>query len=501
MTAETSLFAKFKETGKHGIIFGLGSTLHAAISFLLIPVYTTHLLTSEYGILGLITITGSILTTIFALGVNFGLFRSYYEYDDAEERREVISTAFFLIVINCIVLFIFGLFFSKYLSILIFGNTVYEIYFLIITIISAFTILNSIPFVIFRVRKKSIQYVTFQISFFIIGIISIIYLVVVKDWGVLGVLVGNLIMGTVSCLTLYFYIRKEIVLKFLKHEAKKMLQYGLPLIPANLSAFVFNSCDRYFLNYYSTLHEVGLYTLGYSFGMIITVLFASPLAMIWPAMFLSVKDHSNARAFYSRALTFTIFIGSFLLLAISLLSKEVLHIFADKAYWGAYTVIPIIALTYTIWALPKILNVAMSLKRKTQASAIIYLLGAIINIGLNFAWIPKYGMIGAAYATLATFVIIVAMLFFYNQRLMEVKYEWNRISKIGMVVTVIFLTGYLVTFNDLYTSIAFKVGIILLYPLILYPLRFYSADEIQRMKQIFVYILIKLKLKQTSNGM
>jgi len=495
MIKETSLFEKFKETGKHGIVFGLGSVLESVISFILLPLYTTRFPVSQYGVLELITITGSVLVTFFTLGVNFGLLRSYYDYDNERDRKAVISTALLTISLSSLVLFILGLIFSKSLSLLVFGNIEYKIHFMIIVGISIFTILNTIPFVVFRAKKKSIQYITFRISFFIISTALIIYLVAARDWGILGVLTGHLIMGAMSCLVLYFFIRKEIVLGFLKIEAKKMLQYGLPLIPANLSVFVFSSIDRYFLNYFSTLNEVGLYNLAYKFGNIITILLASPIALIWPAMFLSVKDHSNAKTFYVRAVTYITFLSLLMFLGISLLSKEFIHIFSNKEYWDAYKVIPIIVLTYTLWTLPKITNVAINLKRKTKAAAMIFFLGAAINIGLNFALIPKYGMMGAAYATFMTYVLMSAILFFYNQRLMGVSYEWNRIFKMAIIATLIFMLGYFVVINDLALSIIFKIIIIFLYPLFLYLIRFYTEDEIRRVKQVWNYVIAKAKIK------
>ena len=58
MIKETSVFNKLIETGKHGIIFGIGSSLTTALGFFLIPIYTTHFSAAEYGTFGLIVITG-----------------------------------------------------------------------------------------------------------------------------------------------------------------------------------------------------------------------------------------------------------------------------------------------------------------------------------------------------------------------------------------------------------------------------------------------------------
>lgn len=501
MAKETSLFDKFKETGKHGIIFGIGSTLRSAIGFILIPIYTTHLTVSDYGVLGLILITSEILIAIFGLSFIAGLFRSYYDYDDEETRREVISTAFFLMVITCSILFIFGLLFSSYLSLLIFGTTSYELYLFIVIIISVFTILNQIPFAIFRARKYSVQYVILQTSFFIIGISLIIYLVTIRNWGILGALVGQLVMAMVSFFCLYAFIRKDIAFKFSRFEARKIMYFGIPLVPSYLSNFIFNSSDRYILNYYSTLQEVGLYTLGYQFGMVMMILFVNPMGLIWRPMSLSVKDHSNARDFYSRALTYTIFIGSFLFLGISLLSKEVIQIFTNREYWDAYCVVPIIALTYLIFSPRPIFGVAFDIKRRTEIMALCAIVGAITNLILNFILIPEYGMRGAAYATLISFAIMLIIAYHYSQKLMKLYYEWHRILKVCVVASLIFAIGFFVVIDNLYASIVFKIGVILTFPLVLYLMRFYTKEEIGRITQIPGYILIKLKLKQASKGM
>lgn len=500
MATETSLFEKFKETGKHGIVFGLGSTLHQLIALILLPIYTTYLTTSDYGILGLISITGQILGIIFALGLTTALFRSYYDYNEQDDRKVVISTAFFLIAITCCILFIFGIFSSESLSLLVFGNTEYEIYFLIIILTTIFGILNSIPFAVFRVRKESIKYVILQFSFFIIGISLIIYFVTIKNLGVMGVLVGQLITAIASSIVLFFYIRKDIVLKLSKFEAWKMIHFGAPLVLAGLSSFVFTYADRYMLNYYLTLSEVGLYTLGYQFGMVIMVLLITPTKLIWGPMFLSVKDDSNAKDFFSRALTYVFFIGVVLFLGLSLLSKEVIQIFANKEYWDAYMVIPVITLTYLIWCARPILEVGIYLKRKTKVIAWYFFIGATTNIILNLALIPEYGIMGAAYATLISFIVMIIIDYYYNRKYIKINYEWIRISKIYFVTALIFAIGYNVIINNLYGSIIFKIGIILLYPFILYITRFYTKDEIQRIKQIFECILVKLKLKHSANG-
>lgn len=496
MEKETSLFEKFKETGKHGIIFGIGGVLQKTIAFILLPIYTTRLAVSEYGSLGLLITVGSVMSMIFILGINYGLFRSYFEYKDEENRKAVISTAFLILLISNLILFIIGFSFSRHLSYLIFGNYDYRLHFILITIIIIFEVFNVVPTAVLQVKRKSVVFISLQIFFLLIRIGLIVYLIIFKNLGILGVLIGNLSVGFLSCLAYYFYIRKIFVAKFLKTEAVNMLKVGLPLIPSNLSVFVFSSIDRFFLNYYTNLSEVGLYNLAYNFGNLITVLFAAPLALIWPVMFFSAKNHKNIKEFYIRALTYTSLIVFFIFLFISLLSKEAIKIFANEEYWGAYRVIPIIVLTYSIWPLRKSVNVAVILKKKTQSQALIFFIGAVINIGLNFILIPKYGIMGAASSTIITYIIIMIILFIYNTKLMEVNFEWVRISKIILATAIIFFTGFFINIENITISILFKLFIIMMYPFLLYLLRFYKKSEIDRFKGILSSGLNKIKRKK-----
>jgi len=428
--------------------------------------------------------------------MNYGLFRLYFDYKDDENRKALISSAFYIILISNLVLFTIGFVFSRQLSYIIFGSYDYRLHFILITVITIFEIFNMLPSVILQAKKKSVVFISLQVTFLLIRIGLIVYLIISRGMGILGVLIGNVSVGFLSCLVYYLYIRKELVLRFLKSEAVSMLKIGLPLIPSSLSVFVFNSIDRYFLNYYTNLDEVGLYNLAYNFGNLVTVLFATPLALIWPAMFLSVKDHKNVKEFYVRALTYTSLIAFFIFLVVSLLSKEAIEAFANEEYWAAYSVVPIIVLTYAIWALRKNVLVAVILKKKTQSQALIFFIGAVINIGLNFLLIPRYGMMGAAGSTIISYIIIMIILFAYSRKLMEVNFEWLRISKIILVTAVIFCTGFFINIESTVLSVLFKIFIILLYPFLLYLIRFYKRSEIERVKGVLRSGLSKIRRKK-----
>ena len=202
-------------------------------------------------------------------------------------------------------------------------------------------------------------------------------------------------------------------------------------------------------------------------------------------MFLSVKDHDNFGQFCAKALSYVLCMAGFIFLIVALLSKELLAIMAEPEYWACYGIIPIIALTYAIWSIRPIIEVGVFLKRKTTLIAYYTCIGAVVNVILNIILIPRYEMAGAAWATFISFMVTLTIDYFYNRKLFKIDYEWPRIVKVCAVNIIIFAIGFLIIIDNIFLSFAFKVVIILLYPLLLLGMGFFEKPEITRIKKAF----------------
>ncbi|RKY11889.1 MAG: hypothetical protein DRP65_02855 [Planctomycetota bacterium] len=484
MESDSTLGRKFKLMAGQGALYGAGSVMGRLAGIILIPLYTRALATSEYGILGLIVITGQIAGVIFSLGLRQGLVRSFFDYDRNEPRKIVISTVIFLTAVNSIVLLLCGLFLAGLLSNSLFGTREYGFYFILIIAGTICDMFNQIAFAVFRVRQEAKKFVFCQTLSLLVRAGIIIYLVAEAGWGIKGVIVGQLITNSIFMVFLLWMIRNHIVAKFSMPEAHKLIRYGTPLAFVGIFAFVLNYLDRIILNHYVTLDEVGLYTLAYQLGMLVNIVLIAPLKRLWGPVFLSVKEDENFNRFCAKSLTYVIVIAGLVFLLIALLSREALVVMSARQYWDSYSVIPIIALTYSLWSARSMIDVGVVLKRKTGAIALCTSIGAVLNIDLNLILIPRYGMVGAAWATLISFVITLGLDYAYNRSLFRIEYEWARLLKICAVVAVIFSAGYLYEINNLYLSIVFKLGIIVvLYPCGLLLLRFFDKPETARINK------------------
>ena len=483
MGSPAGIANRVKETFAHGAVYGFGQVAAKVIGFLLIPVYTRFLSTSDYGVLALLTICGSLALSIFGLGLSSAMFRSYYDYKRSKDRQVVVSTAFFITLASAGALWAVGSFFAPFLSKVIFETGAYSKYFNLIFLTTSLTILSGLPLAVYRAKKWSKKYSILNLLFFAFRLLLTIYFVAFLRKGVWGVLMANLGVSIVQVVTLFSTILRDIAWTFSKVELRKMLAFGVPLIATNLGGLILNMSDRFFLKHYCSLSEVGLYNLGYQLGMIVQIVLVEPFKLVWPPMVFSIKEEPYAEAYYSKMFTYFLFTGIFICLGISLLSREMIQVMTDRSFWSAYRVVPIIVLGYLFWGGRLPVNVGIALTRKTQYYATVNVAGAMANIFLNLLLVPRYGMMGAAWVTLISFAMMWVMQWKISQHLYFIKYEWIRVTKLFAIALAMYWGLSRFSIENVFTSIAVKSALCLMYPFVLLVVGFYDEKEREKMSQ------------------
>jgi O-antigen/teichoic acid export membrane protein len=481
---DRDIFEKLKETATHFLIYGLGEFLSNAIAFLLIPIYTRYLSTDEYGVLALFFITLLVANTISSLGLIPAFFRSYFDYADHQNRRLITSTTFLTLVSTLVLFTILYLSCARQLSQLIFGTPAYTQYFYLLFGINFFETLNQIPKSVFRAQKASARYAILSLVTFTTKLLLVIYFVVVLHQGVFGVLSGYFINAILSVLLYFPFIASQLGIQFSGRELRKLLSYGLPLVLSGLATVVLSAADRYYLTHFSTLTQVGLYALGYQLGMVVLVLLIYPLTLIWPPMLLAVKDDPEAREYYSRSLTYFLLIGMFISCGVAGLAKEILHIIATPPFYPAYKIVFLICLSYVLLGAVRILNVGLALHRKTKYEPLIVGIPAGLNLLLNYFFVPRWGMMGAAWATMICYLLMAILQYIIAARFYVVLYEWGRIAKLIITGTALYMVLHFVHIEATVAAIVVKGLVWASFPLLLFVVGFYQPVEKQGIKEI-----------------
>ena len=479
------MFRQLLRLSKQSIIYGFGVAVSQILSFFLIPLYTRYLTPSDYGILQIISVTSSVLSVIFAMGITSALFRSYFLYDEAEKRKMAISTAFIYLAGTSTILSVLLIGLAGKFSLLLFHSDQYMLCFRLVFLTLFCDTGTQIGMSVLRAKEEAFRYAMVTVARVLISVGLNIVFVVVLHKGVLGILESNAITAAVIYLWLTLSVIRKAGFGFSTDELKRMLTFGVPLIPAGLAASVIFLADRYFLQFLSTSAEVGLYSLGYSFGLVVNGLLASPFLTAWVPFAFSIYKQPDARQTFSRVFTYFVLVIVFASLAVSVLSKEVLAVMATPEFSAAYKVIPLIALSYVVYACYNLLGMGISLEAKTKYMMPIIGAAAIVNIGLNYLLIPDFGMMGAAVAAVASFLVMAILGFIISQKFYAVTYEWGRVAKIGIAAGVIFAGSLFIHYDEstIITGV-FKLLTLLAFPVLLYLLRFYHPEEMQKIKEV-----------------
>lgn len=479
-----AIYDKLKTTFKHMLVFGLSGAVNRALSLLLLPLYTHYIVPREYGALGLLMIVYALIPTVLRFGLGNALLRSWYDYEE-EHRPALATTALVFLLSTSVPVLLLLTAVSGSLSNLIFKSDHYTRHFCLILLLSFLELMKTVPDTLMRLQNASIKYSSSETASFFVQLVTTVVLVVQFRLGIEGVIIGNLVGSVLELGLLGWFSRHLLSWGFNKRELKVMLAFGTPLIFGRLAAICFQWIDRFFINHYVNLRVVGLYTLANQISSPITLLVTTPFSMIWANMQFATMKDEDANEYYSRMLTYVFFVAMCFAMPLAILVEDTLRIFAPLKYWEAATVVPWLAFAAVLDAINPVLNVGISIKRKSMINPFIVISSSSINVGLNFLLIPRFGMMGAAVATVISYVSMNAIRYFITTHLMPIRYEWRRVLHILLVCAVLYTVSRYVQIERPIYSFLVRMPLAFAFPLVLAVTGFYDCKEQARLKALF----------------
>jgi O-antigen/teichoic acid export membrane protein len=464
-------------------IYSLGNILNKGVMFLLLPLYTRVLQPADYGKLELVYLAGSILSLVYGLKVESGYNRIYFQNKDSNFRKTLFATGQFFNLF-CAMLFASIIFFNaNWLAAIIFEFPEGSYFLKLITGVTIIEVMTHIPFNNLRVRQEAKKYVVYNMLKLIAVTALTVYFVAFAHKGVAGVLYAKIIGDSITLAALYIETRKEFLIKFSSLQLKLMLSFSVFLIPSGLSALVLNMSNRYFLQEYQTLDDVGLYSLGAKLAGIIPFLFTEPVKKAFGPHLYELIDNpvkcKKILADFSRLF----FAGlSFVALAVSLYSRELVMIMSDQSYAGSHSIVFILSVSYLFLGLAGIIVTGIHITKKTWIITMIWPVSALANILFNIWLIPEYGRMGAAFATMLSVIVINLSYFYALYRVYPVKFDYISFGKILILLLIFNYLGSLVILG-LISAIIIKTIILATFIAVIYFSGVFKKDELKRAGQ------------------
>ena len=478
------MFDKIKHSIKHTAIYSLGNIASKLVGIVLLPIYTTHFSVSEFGILGILEVSIMILTQVFLLGLPNAFLRFYGEAEDVHRKKSILFTiSIFLLGISVAILSV-GLISADHIASFFAEKERFSQYFNLMFIIIFLRTLNYFFLSVLRANERSALFSAGNLLKIFLTLGFNVYFVAFAQIGIIGVLYAYLIGDATLCILLLTNIISGITPNFDTEILKESLLFAFPIIFASLGSMILQMGDRYILKLLVNYKEVGLYDLGYRFSSILNVFIINSFSLYFLPQAYKIYREKGDKRYYSKMLTYFVFVLCWVGLGISLFGKEIIKTFAlNSDYWPAYKIIPIVVLAYIFSGAVVVLNVGIFLKKRTKYFAYTTLLAAAFNILVNFVLIPYYEMFGAAMATLFSFLLLFLVTYYVSQRLYFIPYEKYKIVKMVGVIVFLYSLSFLFLEFSLFWGIVIKLVLLAAFPIILYFLKFYEFAELKKIAE------------------
>jgi O-antigen/teichoic acid export membrane protein len=470
-----SLSAELKRLGRHSLVYGVGGLVSRILAVLLLPLYTHFLTPANYGAIETLVALTTVLVIVLRAGISSAFFRFYFDAHTAEERVVVVRTSFWFTMTMATAGLIAGLVLASPISNALNGTTpgLVRAAFIGLWAQMNYEQLTSL----FRVEERSVQFAIASLANVLVTVAATVLLVAVWHKGAVGVLVGNFTGTLCVYFVLLAYRRYQLGLTFDRQLFREMNRFGMPLVPAGLALWAINFVDRLFLTAISGPAETGRYSIGVRISSVIVFLFTA-FRTAWPAFAYSIEDDDAARRTYGFVLTYLLFLCCWLTLLLGLLAPWIVHVLTTPHFYSGSRVVSILCFASTAYAAYTVMAIGIGRVRKTQFNWIITGAAAALNIGLNFALIPPYGMMGAAISTVAAYTLMFLLMTWNAQRLYPVPYQWRRVVTLVGVAVALTVIG-----KAAHAPLPLAAFLALVYPLVLLPLGFYLPAERRRLRR------------------
>lgn len=417
---------KYKKLLSNTIIFGIGTFGSKILVFLLMPLYTSVLKKSDFGIVDLIIQTSNLLIPIVSLGIANAVIR--FGLDRSIKKSDVFSIGLVTILLG------FGIF-------LVLIPVLHRI-----TYISDYTALIYIFVFMSCLRTLCSQFVRAKeyvrlyaldgvLSTITIIIFNVLFLVVLK-LGITGYVLAIVISDLLSTIFLFFSanLKRYVKLKNINRDlAKAMLKYSIPLIPATIFWWITNVSNRFIVAYSLGSEANGLFAASYKIPTIV-VLISNIFMDAWQMSAVSDDDKASRAKFFSKV--FNVYQSVLFLCAsgIVLFSKLITKILVSNAYYPSWQYIPFLVMATTFSCLVTFLGSVYMVEKKSILTLSTTVVGAVVNVILTFLLIQKYKVNGAAFATFISYLIVFLLRANNTKSFINIKWHVSKLLLNSIIV-------------------------------------------------------------------
>lgn len=446
--------------------FFTASSLSILVGLVSFPILTRILSKVEYGMLGLVSSTMLIAVAVAKAGLSDGIIRFLNQYSSSEESKTLFASTIVLrgILLSTIAVVLYFLalpvLFAK-LNI----DARFRSCFKIMSLYLFIRPLNVIVLNFLNGKGKTIFLNSINLleRILTVGLSISFLLIVFKNLN--GYFIGAASAEALISVPLFAWFFSEFsinVRKISKNLTFKLIKFGMPLLVSEILILLLSYGDRYLILWYLGPEKLGMYSVGYNLAMYVsnTIMFSLSYAII--PIYVNIYEQSGkeeTERFLKKTLEYLLIGIIPICVGYSAVCRDLMVFLASNAYEKAAEFSPIILISTILLGMNKIFNAGLYLKGKTKVVSLIMFVSVCSNLLANVVFIPKWGLIGAAYATFISCLLSVLMTIFLSFRFIFVKLSWESAVYYASLSYVMFLVLEEMYYEDICIRLFSKVGV------------------------------------------
>lgn len=460
-----------KNLGTDTLLYGISTIVPRLLNWGLMPIYVRILTETENGIYSNIYSYVAILLVFLTCGMETSFFRFAYKRKNSEDS--VYSTSLiFILVLSCLFIFICFAFSSILSRRLGYGN--HSDYIIIMSIVVAVDAFTSIPFCFLRLKRKAQKFAVIKsVVVFVIVLSNLFFLLICPilhreypmlvvwfysdDYGIGYVFVSNLIGAVVSLFLLFPYYKSSFT-GFNFKLLKEMLSYSVPLMFVGIIGILNQNIDKiiyplFFENKVEAFHRLGIYAACFKLAIVMAI-YTQAFRFALEPYFFSAKNDLD-KSFYSIVLKYFV-ISSLIIFLAMVFYIDLFKFILTENYFEGLSIVPIVMIGYISFGVYFNLSFWYKLTDRTHYGILFSIVGLMITILINIIFIPHYGYMACAYATLFSNFVMMLLSYKVGQKYFPINYDVKSISFYCIIALFLYLISTYIHIESLILRLVFR---------------------------------------------
>jgi O-antigen/teichoic acid export membrane protein len=267
---------------------------------------------------------------------------------------------------------------------------------------------------------------------------------------------------------------------------RQSLAFGLPRVPHGFALQMMSVADRFVMTRYLSIQDIGVYSIGVTFGLIEKIVLGA-FEYAWAPFYYATAREPDAPRVFSMVATYGVAALGLMTAGLSAIAADLLDVVTDGQYVAAAGVVAWTAVGVFFYGVYLLTSIGLNITGHTAYYPVTTAIGAGVNIGLNFALIPRFGIIGAAWANAVAYALQASLAYVFSQHFYPVRYEYARLLRAVVAAFVSYLAAAaLPAMSPLLGVIARGATVVAVMCALLWMTRFFNADELRALNALRV---------------